>query len=280
MNLFQDPVGKFENMSIKIATINIEHGRHLPELFDFVKREQPDVLCMQEVFEVDVDAVKRATGMEGFFHPSCVAKKNYGYPIDPRGAWGVLLMFKPSQLKILDENDSKCACYYYVFTDGRVPEFTCPTSPNKVVQVIKFIAQDQEYIIANTHFNWSANGRATKLQCRSFARLSRFLSKYPELILCGDFNAPRGGEIFSLFTQRFTDNIPPDITTTIDSSKHYSGKKLDLVVDNIFTTPGYKVSNVRVITGISDHCAVVGEVEGVAQESNPEKPREFGPLKG
>lgn len=250
-------------MPIKIATINIEHGRHLPELFEFVKREQPDVLCLQEVFEVDVDAVKRETGMEGFFHPYGIVKKSYGYPIDPRGLWGELILFQTNKVNIIDQENSKCTYYYYGILNGRIPEFTHPSSPNNVVQVVKLIAHNHEYVVANTHFTWSANGRATQLQRRSFARLSSFLSKYPELILCGDFNAPRGGEIFSLFTQRFTDNIPPDITTTIDSSKHYSGKKLDLVVDNIFTTPGNKVSNVRVITGVSDHCAVVGEVEKV-----------------
>lgn len=56
---------------------------------------------------------------------------------------------------------------------------------------------------------------------------------------------------------------PPEITTTIDSATHYSGKKLELVVDNIFTTPEYRVNNIRVITGVSDHCAVSGEVEKI-----------------
>lgn len=180
---------------------------------------------------------------------------------------GVLLLYVPARVRIINQENSKCAYYYYGLSNDRIPEFSHPTSLNNVVQVIKLLAYNKLYFVANTHFTWSANGRPTQLQRCTFTRLSRFLAKYPELILCGDFNAPRGGEIFSLFTQRFTDNIPPEIATTIDSSNHYSGKKLELVVDNIFTTPGYQVSKIRVITGISDHCAVLGEVEKIAQKS-------------
>jgi len=75
-------------MPIKVATINSQHGRNLPELLSFLKKEPLDVLCLQEVFEVDVDQIKKETGMEGFFHPTVVVKKTYGYPIDPRGTWG------------------------------------------------------------------------------------------------------------------------------------------------------------------------------------------------
>ena len=40
--------------------------------------------------------------------------------------------------------------------------------------------------------------------------LRRWLEALPPAptILCGDFNAPRGREIFTAFTQRFTDNLP------------------------------------------------------------------------
>lgn len=145
-------------MSLKIATINIQHGRNLPGLFSFVKKELPDVLCLQEVFEVDADQIIRETGMDGFFHPTVIVKKTYGYPIDSRGTWGVLLLYLPARVQILNQENGKCAYYYYGLANDRIPEFSHPTSQNNVVQATKLLAHDQLYFVANTHFTWSANG--------------------------------------------------------------------------------------------------------------------------
>jgi hypothetical protein len=55
------------------------------------------------------------------------------------------------------------------------------------------------------------------------------------------------------------DNIPPEVTTTLDQEIH-GVKGLQFVVDGMFSQPPYVVNNVRVVTGVSDHCALVGEV--------------------
>ena len=90
----------------------------------------------------------------------------------------------------------------------------------------------------------------------------RLFEQKKEIVFCGDFNAPRGGEVFSTLATVFTDNIPSSVTTTMDNALHRVGDKLrPLVVDGLFTR-GYKASNVRVVCGVSDHCAVVGEIYG------------------
>ena len=81
-----------------------------------------------------------------------------------------------------------------------------------------------------------------------------------DVVFCGDFNAPRGRETWLIIASKLKDNIPQDITTTIDGHLHRAGD-LQIVVDGLFTSKNYKASDVRVISGISDHCAIVANIE-------------------
>jgi hypothetical protein len=66
--------------------------------------------------------------------------------------------------------------------------------------------------------------------------------------------------VFGRLAERLTDNIPPDVTTTIDHDLHARGPVPPYVVDGLFTTPQYAASDVRVVSGVSDHCAVLGRI--------------------
>lgn len=246
---------------MKLLTLNIEHGRDLPALFGLLTREQPAIACLQEVFAVDVEQILHATGYQGFFAPVVNFQQTLGYPVDARGEWGELLLYHPELIELAGGTANAYAEHYYVGARQPIPYWTGPEAHSRVVQVLKVSHQSNPYVVGNTHFTWSANAASTPLQEANFQSLARFLDKYPDLILCGDFNAPRGGKTFELFTQRFTDNIPAEVSSTIDSARHYSGKSLELVVDNIFTPRHVVLKKVRVLCGVSDHCAVVGEVE-------------------
>ena len=78
-------------------------------------------------------------------------------------------------------------------------------------------------------------------------------------MFCGDFNAPRGGEVFDQLASHYSDCVPPEITTTIDQELHRA-KGLQYVVDSIFSTDQYRLEDVRVQSGVSDHCALIGRV--------------------
>lgn len=87
------------------------------------------------------------------------------------------------------------------------------------------------------------------------------LVKNEELVLAGDFNIPRGNKVYKQVTKLFKDNIPAEVESTIDPDLHYRNTKqagtLKLVVDYVFSTPKYLVSDVKVTPGVSDHCAIV-----------------------
>jgi endonuclease/exonuclease/phosphatase family metal-dependent hydrolase len=111
-----------------------------------------------------------------------------------------------------------------------------------------------------THFTWTPDGNPNEAQRHDLAVLLDVLKKYPELVLCGDFNIPRASnELYRLLAERYTDHVPPEIHNSLDPQYH---RKPSLVhmVDYIWSTPHYCVEGVRVVCGVSDHCAIVAEV--------------------
>ena len=137
-----------------------------------------------------------------------------------------------------------------------------PNDERRVLVLTELMHQGRLYRIATTHFTWSPEGRMTELQTSDFARLQRVLSEYPDYVLCGDFNAPRGGGLFTKFVRELdlTDHLPPHVTTTLDGRFHRAGA-LERVVDTVFATPEYRVENVRVLEGLSDHKGILATVE-------------------
>jgi endonuclease/exonuclease/phosphatase family metal-dependent hydrolase len=117
------------------------------------------------------------------------------------------------------------------------------------------------YRILTTHFTWSEHGQISDRQIADFRRLKAFLAEFPDYVLCGDFNAPRGRAMFSMFTDQLpvVDHLPAHVMTTIDPRHHRAGA-LDLAVDNIFSTRDYEVRDVQVLDDLSDHMGILASV--------------------
>ena len=122
------------------------------------------------------------------------------------------------------------------------------------VAIAEIGSGSESLTIATTHFPWSDDAQTRDFQrtaCDSLLRLLEGRS----LVLAGDFNAPRGREIFERLAARWTDNIPSTVTSSLDPFLHRAAP-LALMVDGIFSTPDYLVSDVKLHQGVSDHCAI------------------------
>ena len=237
-------------MSIKLLTLNIEGSKHLDLVIPFIKKEKPEVVCLQEVFEIDFPRIKKELEIGGQFFPT-TNKDNPKYTDQPNGYEGIAFFTN------LEHTSIKSHCYSgkgYIqsFKDAESREYTL---------VYSIVNKDgKDYTIGTTHFTWTPDGKQTKQQLDDLKKLINFIDRFNSLILCGDFNAPRGGETFSNFTKHLKDNLPKNITSTIDIKIHNKVKK-DMAVDNIFSKGAYNVSNVKVIDGVRDHKAIIGEIE-------------------
>jgi endonuclease/exonuclease/phosphatase family metal-dependent hydrolase len=236
-------------MSIKLLTLNIEADRHLERVEAAIAEHLPDVICMQEALESDCAHLASVGGYDVKFSVSAHLANRVG----GKRNWGVAVL---SRVPLRKQSE------HYYSEDPRIRVAREPNDARRVVVMTELEHLGKTYRIAGTHFTWSPDGHIIELQVSDFGRLERVLSACPDYVLCGDFNAPRGREMFGKFENELglIDHLPADVTSTLDP-KFHRAKGLELAVDTIFATPEYRVTETRVLEGISDHKGILARVE-------------------
>lgn len=238
-------------MPLKLLTLNIEQDRHLDRVAQTIATHLPDIVCLQEVFEKDCAKLAAVGGYQVKYAISTLMPEGKAGNTSPR-SWGVAVL---TRVQLINQTVA------YYSDDPRIRIFNAPNDPRRMVVMTELQHEGRFYRSGTTHFTWSMAGATTEEQLADFARLKRVLLPYSDYVLCGDFNAPRGGELFARFTDELglIDHLPPNVTTTIDPQFHYAGA-LELAVDTIFSTPEYSVTDVQVLEGISDHKGILARV--------------------
>lgn len=238
--------------ALKLITLNIEGDNHLDRVIPFLKKEDADAVCLQEVFQADTKLFEKELGMKSVFAPMMNNFRKKWYDMAPRGFWGIAIFSK--------YNFQKNNSYNYFGSALNIPEPSDdPNCVNRVLLTADIEKDKQKFTIAATHFIWSVNGTSTPLQMKGLDGLFAALDQVGDCVLCGDFNAPRGLETYRRIAQKFKDNIPPEVVSTLDANLH-KVKNLKYVVDYIFSSPSYEVNDVKVAGGVSDHKAIVANV--------------------
>lgn len=238
-------------MSIKILQLNIEKGKHIDIEIPFFKKENPDVVCLQEISRATFELLKQELGMDGYYAP-----------MDSLDYIGVAIL---SRLPIISSGHD----YYFRDEQSLLPgeRYTEPEDlewPARVLVHAVIQQEGQQYTVLATHFpKNNIGGVVADFQWRDYQALLNLLSEYSEFILTGDTNCPRGTAIFDDLAVRYTDNIPKEVTTTLDPKLHRAGTKIAYVVDGLFTTAGLHVATIRLIDGVSDHMAIVADIHKV-----------------
>jgi len=243
---------------MKLIQLNIERNRHLEKVLSFFEREQPDVLCLQEVMERSVPRIAERTDMYFTFVPSA---RLLGFEEGTDGdLWGIALLSRTPHM--VHDAHQYGGSRELPTLDSSDPEH--PYSSRRTLLVADVGSEDRRFTIGVTHFTWSSNGENTPLQETDLTELLAVLRQYDELVLCGDFNIPRGTALYRMLAARLLDHVPSDVKTTLDQQLHRVPGLLH-VVDYVWSTPHYEV-DLHVRPGISDHCALVGEVTRNQQE--------------
>ena len=245
-------------MSIKLISVNIERSKHLERVLPFLEKEQPDVVCLQELHERDKSRFEALLGAASFYAPMTRLPEE-DCPT------GIAIL---SRLPMKEQRIE-----FYRGPLSAIVEFDATTSDTKyATEQAMFLRTDIEdatdgstYRIGTTHFTWTPDGLPDEHQRQDLQKLLPIIENASEIVFAGDFNAPRGGEIFSALASRWTDNIPPLYETSIDVNLHRAGKTKphelkDKMVDGLFTTPAYFASDVKLVSGVSDHCAIVAYI--------------------
>lgn len=243
---------------LKLVSINIERSKHLDRAVPFIESEQPDVLCVHELRERDIPLFEQGAGPCITYAPIVVFPPEEGYTEGPTIV-GSAIFSRRTPL-------SKTVRYYRGSEDRVRMSPPAGKMENPSVSVCDFDCEGDIMRIATTHFTWTPDGQADFRERSDVQALIEALESFKELALCGDFNAPRGGEIFADLSRVYTDNIPLSYKTSLDVNLHRAGKDhpeeiADKMVDGLFTTPGYHARDVRLQDGVSDHMAIVATIE-------------------
>lgn len=240
---------RYMSATLRLVQLNIEKSKHLELVTPFLRVQEPDVVCLQELMEHDVLQIEKELGMQCVFAPMSLEQGR---------SWGVGIF---SRLK----KTSQRAMQYGGSLDKHLLEYVHGNrreghASSKFMLIIADIEKEGEtFRIGTTHFPVTEKGEVTDFQREDMKKMLELLKEEGEFVLTGDFNAPRGGEIFAMLAKEYKDNVPPHYTTSIDGNIHRAGHLEDRMVDGIFSTPSYEIKNVTMHSGVSDHCAISAE---------------------
>lgn len=240
---------------IKLVSLNIERSKHLDLVLPFLQAQNADVVCLLELAERDIPRFEEMLG-------PCVYQVGGLHPADPPET-EPLFVGKGFFTKLpVVMNDVR---YYR----GDIDHARHGT-PNVILGSSGLIACDVEkdserFRIIATHFTWTPHGEPSDEQRIDLEAMFQILHEYKQFILVGDFNAPRGGELFTKLSDHYFDNIPAYYRTSLDINFHVAAKErpseiTDRMVDGFFTTTDYRVQDANLVFGLSDHAAVVGTI--------------------
>lgn len=240
---------------MKLISINIERDKHYARWMPWVKAEQPDVVCLQELSEEDAPRLAAELGF-GFtaFTPLCRFMGKEAQPRVMQLGQGIWSRAPLTDVRIVP---------YYGGGSGR-DDFVNASNDEKVAtQRYTLLAARVEGVqIVTTHFPWTPTGsQPCGHQRAAMVAMMKTLKPLDDFVLCGDFNTPRGFGLFEELAAVYKDNIPKHYTSSVDKNLHRVGYALpDYMVDGLFTTPAYTATDVRLVSGVSDHMGVVGEI--------------------
>jgi endonuclease/exonuclease/phosphatase family metal-dependent hydrolase len=248
---------------MKVVSINIEYDKHLDLVIPFIQREQPDVLCLQELLEKNVDEIAEALGYVYIYQASSYSTHHL-YPDQKGYRQGVGIFAK----RILASGRG-----FYLGDSSHIAlpfdayQSAVPNSENERAMVWADI-EDSEgtaFRFATAHLPVTEKGATTGAQIEAAERLIAALRPLGEIVLCGDMNAPRGQATFGRMAEAYADSIPKEYTMSIDCSIHRNGEKIReekalLMVDGLFLSPSYQASDVHLAEGVSDHMAIVATI--------------------
>ncbi|MEK7133450.1 MAG: hypothetical protein AAB804_00070 [Patescibacteria group bacterium] len=238
--------------SLKLISLNIQRSKHLDLVLPFLETQMPEVACVQELFESDIPELSNALGgarcvfapMSKFIRDTAPQIMGVGIFLGHSARDNGISWYHgdPAELPVLDQDDRR------TWNNKNFPLLWCDIEKDGTI-----------FRIATTHFRWTPDGQADDGQRRDLKELLHAMEGVGECVLTGDFNAPRGREIFGMLAEKYKDNVPTHYISSLDPERHRVDN-LQLMVDGVFSTPSYSVSDVEMICGISDHCALVANV--------------------
>lgn len=243
----------YSRTMISIVSINMEGDRHLDMVFGFIGTNRPHCLALQEAPASVVDKLVRL----GYF--VSFAPMTYETSVAPGDTLGILLAtITPATF----------TTHYYSAKYGTPTAFNPHDQHTKAYPIVHatLTVDSQRVIIGTTHLYDTFDGLANSDQTACVDALLAYTETLPPHYLIGDFNMPRehNTNYERFLAAGYTDHIPKTYTSSLDRTLHRKGNATDLnapifdiyMVDYLFGMAPYRVTDVTLTFGVSDHAAL------------------------
>ena len=246
---------------MKLLQLNIEKGRFLNVVIDYVKRENFDVLHFQEVTSgrFSYDAVdcyqllqKALTDYTGYLSPA------WGLVDDPH-AFYTNATFIKKQISVIKTKELRFRRFSKI---AEIPGTNNPRWMDKPCTALCLLAKIDEKPIwfINTHLPWSPIGVDTAEKSELGNKIYDFIKNESQpFILSGDFNILPGTKLINRLNTIGRNLIQENnIVNTLNPKTHRAAKQVfppGLAVDFIFVDRSLTVENFHVVDRptLSDH---------------------------
>ncbi len=262
-------------MKLKIIHLNIEGDKHIETITRLFDSEKADVICLCEVAESNAQKWAEMFGYEFVFSPLFNSSD---------GKHGSAILSKKPILESsnlrYDDNGRDDLLFItfnndHISTDYKRPKDRFLYHYALLTATIKS-DEGKKVTISTTHFPVTDHF-ALGLPDHVYNKLSdieevnhtrmlfdKFMSNIRSIpnpiIFTADINNPRGEYIYDTLAHELIDLTPRDTISTIDPDLHYR-KGLSLVVDTIMISHDIQAEKVEVVSGVSDHKAIVALLE-------------------
>lgn len=236
-------------MIIRVGTFNIQNkyridkydgvdnnGDNVDKLIDFIYDNKIDILGVQE--------------LTTRFRKNLLKKISDNYNIVGSPRFFKFLNFLPLINKYNEYNSiisNQCIYSFktkYLSIFGGLPRIMTYTVMN---------INGYDINVINTHIDH----RSKMLRSKQLKKLLKYISKYNNLVITGDFNCNIHNEEFS----KFINAIDKLGYKRIDCNEQ-THRVNKLPIDHIFVSKKYKVKSIKVLnTGFSDHKAIIVDIE-------------------
>jgi endonuclease/exonuclease/phosphatase family metal-dependent hydrolase len=249
-------------MRIKALSLNIfEGGAHTEAIKKFLTEENPDIICLQEVFLLTKDTQDEVSSI---FELKKIFPKFY-YDFAPEINW----MYKDknilvgnaifSRFKIKKTNtvfyDLKFEAYYHDLRDIKHDFSDHPRN----LQHAFLTNNNTEINIFNTHGIWGFHGNDTQRRLKMGKMIISQIKNKQNVILAGDFNFFPTTQTIKNIEECLKNVFGNKLDTTFNVKlKPHKGKYGNSVVDMMFVSPNIQIiEKRRPDVDVSDHFPLV-----------------------
>jgi endonuclease/exonuclease/phosphatase family metal-dependent hydrolase len=254
-------------MKLKILTLNLQHGgRLMDDILNFLKTENADILCMQEVYDGTIPSLeRRLRSMETlkehlnysshFFTPAFIDRTREG---NVPGGNAVLARFPGRALSTSFFNEPLTE------RDPYLPE--TPESIGQIPRILQHVSLDTpagQINVFNVHGVWDLDGDNYSDRRREMSqKIISAVSGRQNVILAGDTNAQPTNRAIKDIENHLTSVFGTELKSTFNMKRKTNPGYATARVDMIFVSPSIRVLEKQCHeVDVSDHLPLSATLE-------------------